>query len=56
MISSWFGDSLGKILVANGYFEQKSAKFGLFILKTDNADNVNHTELVVWFQIFKENH
>ena len=26
--------------MANGYFEQKSAKFGLFILKIDNAENV----------------
>ena len=40
MNSSWFRESLGKILVAIGYFEQKSAKFGLFILKIDNAENV----------------
>ena len=26
--------------MAIGYFEQKSAKFGLFILKIDNAENV----------------
>ena len=36
----WFGDSLGKIHVTNDYFEQKSAKFGFFILKINNAENV----------------
>ena len=30
--------------MANGYFEQKSAKFGLFILKTNNAENINRLE------------
>ena len=38
---SWFGDSLGKILVANGYFEEKFARFGLFVLKTNNTERVN---------------
>ena len=40
MNSSWFRESHGKIHVAIGYFEQKSAKFGLFILKINNAENV----------------
>ena len=30
--------------MAIGYFEQKSAKFGLFILKMNNTENINRLD------------
>ena len=35
---------MAKIHVAIGYFEQKSAKLGLFIMKTNNTEIINRLQ------------